>query len=574
MGGFFVITSVRTLGISTFLGCLASAMLFAAEGPRQPEPAPSAATGVGDEVRQKYDEAIELINSYAGKGDNYQRAFTLLAELAKRNPASGYPYAGLAELKYQLYAINGEGSPQEIRALIGKALSLDAQSVGAYVVQAKLALRENKIMEAQNAVYRASTYAPSNPDVMFAQARVAETLGDFTAAEKWYRQAINAMPNPVRKSNMYHWLGRMFLKKDPPDIANAHVAMRSEADLASDQPWKLNNYADFLNNYTRDYDVAIDYASRALKLSDFGAARVNLGMAMYAKWADTFLNPAKAKSSSGMPDSPKTIHAKTGVSPELAFVRAATTKASTYVTAALLKAGIVQDPDTVPPGYCCTAFIGASFSGDLELARLLTEKGANVNAQDRERGGTALFNFIIDRNIKAVEFLLSKEARLNQLDSQGNTPLHLAVNVESADPKLPTTRLLLKRGADPEIPNRSGLNLLAHAVNGYPAAVRLLVKEYKGDVNMKLPDGHALLARAATAFYGERGVEIVGILIEAGANPWVTWSGTDVTQTLDSPLYQNNPGYKKITAMIQAARRTAPMPAGFPEYSSPQSVTK
>ena len=93
---------------------------------------------------------------------------------------------------------------------------------------------------------------------------------------------------------------------------------------------------------------------------------------------------------------------------------------------------------------------------------------------------------------RAIE---SDRDALEEVDPDGNTPLHVAVLTGSE----PLTRTLLDAGADPNVPNRDGWTPLALAViadrNQAPVARQLVEAGAKTD--HVLPDGQTLLHVAA-----------------------------------------------------------------------------
>jgi ankyrin repeat protein len=132
------------------------------------------------------------------------------------------------------------------------------------------------------------------------------------------------------------------------------------------------------------------------------------------------------------------------------------------------------------------------------------------------------------------------------------------------------TRRLLKRGADPTLPDGLGENLLFHAVQFQsPKLAAMLLKEYRMDPNSMDSSGNTALAVAINSMNGKRQIECVRVLLEAGANPWVTWGAGDVLQAIDTYQEHNGqwfPDRRAIAALLREARGRAPKPAGFPEW--------
>lgn len=106
---------------------------------------------------------------------------------------------------------------------------------------------------------------------------------------------------------------------------------------------------------------------------------------------------------------------------------------------------------------------------------LLLSRGADVNAHD-DQGLTALMRAIRSRDPEAARQLLDHGARVNDQEAQGKTALQMAVEHFSAVPQAPSTgvplglkeregdlvmvRLLLGRGADPGLKDKTGKSIL------------------------------------------------------------------------------------------------------------------
>jgi len=120
----------------------------------------------------------------------------------------------------------------------------------------------------------------------------------------------------------------------------------------------------------------------------------------------------------------------------------------------LLRLG--AEPDTADAGghtplYCvaneCKAHGGAS------VVRALVQAGARVNARDGVKHCTALHMAARRGNVEVAEMLLDSGADIEAPDSVGDTPLRRAVNCDKTD----VATLLLARGADMHSKGSKGL---------------------------------------------------------------------------------------------------------------------
>jgi ankyrin repeat protein len=148
------------------------------------------------------------------------------------------------------------------------------------------------------------------------------------------------------------------------------------------------------------------------------------------------------------------------------------------------------------------AVFGAVLSGDLENLRLAVGAGVDINARDRD-GRTPLFQAVIAGKENLVRELIRSGCDLKAKDASGKTALHLAaiqgrtacVNllIEAGSPvderdkdgntplsdavfysrgKGDIIQPLLKRGANPDLPNKHGVSPkeLAESIGNYDVA--------------------------------------------------------------------------------------------------------
>ena len=86
------------------------------------------------------------------------------------------------------------GNLPAARADIDKALALNRSDPFAWMLSAALARREKDMARAVNEISRASTLAPSDPDIMFEQGNIAAAGGDMATARKVWDMTMRAAP--------------------------------------------------------------------------------------------------------------------------------------------------------------------------------------------------------------------------------------------------------------------------------------------------------------------------------------------------------------------------------------------
>ncbi len=102
-----------------------------------------------------------------------------------------------------------------------------------------------------------------------------------------------------------------------------------------------------------------------------------------------------------------------------------------------------------------SALMIAALSGQLEIARLLIDKGAHVN----KTGWTPLHYAATNGHLDMIRLLLDHYAYIDAESPNGTTPLMMAAHYGSAD----AVKLLLEEGADPLLKNQLGMNAIDFA---------------------------------------------------------------------------------------------------------------
>ena len=156
-----------------------------------------------------------------------------------------------------------------------------------------------------------------------------------------------------------------------------------------------------------------------------------------------------------------------------------------------------------------TALMTAAHEGNADTVRLLLDKGANTEAKDNH-GTTALGWAAGDGNAEVVKLLLGKGANIGAKDEYGNTALGRAASSDQVD----VVKLLLDNGANTEAKDAA---LMSAASYGRADMVKLLLDnganiEAKG--NAYLNEGETALVTAAR----EGRTEVVKLLLDKGAN--------------------------------------------------------
>jgi tetratricopeptide (TPR) repeat protein len=242
----------------------------------------------------RFREAMALIHDYSGAGDELSRAMSAAESLYESDPRSGFSQTIEAEA-LSTWSLDQNGEPAEVRAriimLADEALRMNPQVPQAYVAKSRAYSRASMLSEARAEVDKALAIDPSLETAIFQQAEIYRRTGDLANAELRYRDFIATTASPLRKSNGYYWMGKMYNdvayatqgQKRNEYLMIARSSYQSMVDLDPRGAWKLVNFAIFLNGVVADFDAAEEYAQRALSVMEFPMARYHLAAARYQK---------------------------------------------------------------------------------------------------------------------------------------------------------------------------------------------------------------------------------------------------------------------------------------------------
>ena len=163
-------------------------------------------------------------------------------------------------------------------------------------------------------------------------------------------------------------------------------------------------------------------------------------------------------------------------------------------------------------GMGSTPLIDAAWSGNVEIARVLLEHGADVNATHREAGSTALEYAVLTGQTAVVKLLLGAGADTSRRYRYDQTVLHIA----AARGFPPILELLADSHASLNPVDANGNTPLDEAVlHNQAEAVRFLIAQ-GADVKYTHPaDGRGPVHEVAAKGFSD----LLSLLIDAGANP-------------------------------------------------------
>eukprot|EP00004_Rigifila_ramosa_P006970 TRINITY_DN1789_c0_g1_i1.p1 TRINITY_DN1789_c0_g1~~TRINITY_DN1789_c0_g1_i1.p1 ORF type:complete len:809 (-),score=207.18 TRINITY_DN1789_c0_g1_i1:137-2359(-) len=151
----------------------------------------------------------------------------------------------------------------------------------------------------------------------------------------------------------------------------------------------------------------------------------------------------------------------------------------------------------------------AAFCGEIEKVQQNLDAGESVDFAGKMSGQTLLFAASHSGNIDLVRLLLDRGANVQQKDEMESTALHCSITPE-------ISRLLIHRGADIHAKDKEGQTPLHFAAetSGDTQLFQTLI-ELGANVSEKNTDGETPLHLAARS---QRNVRVCALLIEYGAN--------------------------------------------------------
>ena len=142
---------------------------------------------------------------------------------------------------------------------------------------------------------------------------------------------------------------------------------------------------------------------------------------------------------------------------------------------------------------------------DMESAHILIENGSNVNERTEE---STLFHILVAKgNLELVKLAVERGANINARDKDGLTLLHYAL----AGRKTRIFKYLVKKGADIHVRDIQGLTILHYAaILGNFEVVKYLIEKKGFDPNVKSLNNETPLHRASVSC----NLEIIKYLVE------------------------------------------------------------
>ena len=491
--------------------------------PRQPsQNSPSESKPAPDtpEARKDFDVLYSFLQTSGYSRDGLTEGTRRAEDFARKYPGTALSYAGLGEVRYIYYQMTaGCKMGDDVSMLARKAIAINPGSAEGHILAAKIALCTRHPAFDWHAE-QAIKLAPDKPEAMFVKARALQLTRDFRGSEAMFRRNIDALKDPLRKSNIFFWLGQMLTSDERnhadirADLNKSEEAYRQMVQLDPNAIGKQCTLIGFLVQFRENVtpaDKLLRKSGQQRRLCDGSAA----ALVDYSVWAKNY--QAGHEGASGL----KKIQIETGLSPDQAFVLSARFMARGDVVRALLKAKAISNINTIGNGNdrglaaCCQAIVNAAYQGNTELVDFLIKNGANVNAAgDGKR--TPLVYALFGENVRMTELLLANGARPNSMYDDGDLPLEKAIRARQNSTAL--VAALLKYRASPNADGRPPL-MSAISVRNLEALKLLLAHGADPNARIVSPENPANFSSPVTQSIQMQEVEMFAALLAAGARP-------------------------------------------------------
>lgn len=376
--------------------------------------------------RRCYEDGLDLLDEATGSDTALSRALAIFQTLIRRNPGNALAMTGEAEVLMRSrelgvpYHQNSSVWAIKDRALY--AVRLEPKTPETQITLGRAELLTGCIGCARRAAVEAERLGKPSPELYVLQSRIAETVGDHSAAVSHLRAAIDfpGLRKP-KSSRLRLELAELLTRR----------GLLNEADkelLAAIQESPGNllvrlRRAEWLLYRRGDAPAALRVINEANAIGPTLASRRVKSLADYLGVSRDYLG---GKPVAVLQQSIQTAF----ISPEEAFILAAQHKTLSPICEALLKSGSMRNLEARDSDGA-TALIGAAGGNNVAVVRLLLERKANLNT--RTSGGLrALSMAILTGNREAFRLLLEAGAEVNYTDEDGRTPLLLAVQRRDA----------------------------------------------------------------------------------------------------------------------------------------------
>jgi tetratricopeptide (TPR) repeat protein len=241
-----------------------------------------------DSYLQDLKHATDLLDAYAGKGDDLDLAAALLGHMIERRPDLPHAFVEQSRLEIKRgHLISNEfrtGTLEKAQSKLDTAISLDADYCDAYVYLGYLQYLKKQYAEALTALDRADTLACATPWRILNRNSVYMALQRYDDAKLLLDQVpVATIESPASTRMVYHNVltSKIWLAYSQGDQPSMLMAIHEMIALTpADHAWGIGDAAANLVQ-AGAFEEAVSTARKALQRMRYGAAEHTLGVALY-----------------------------------------------------------------------------------------------------------------------------------------------------------------------------------------------------------------------------------------------------------------------------------------------------
>lgn len=246
------------------------------------------------ELSIKTKTAQTLIDEYYGRGDNLSGAAALLGEvvLADKDFVPAYiEMSRVVLLGGHLVNYEFRGGTLEMaHALLTKAIKINPEYGGAYVLLGHVYSMARQFSAATVALEKAASLGTDNPWLHNNSAYILYSERKFPAAQAAYETIMAKGPGDTsqQRNSYMDSLGKLMGIAYQKSEGERLVLLANKAVKAAhpDDAWTWGNAGGLL---CREgfFDLGLEYNRKALSVMNYGVARGNVAFCLYGKWAES-----------------------------------------------------------------------------------------------------------------------------------------------------------------------------------------------------------------------------------------------------------------------------------------------
>lgn len=239
-----------------------------------------------------FTTAREIIDSYRGQRAKLEKAYNILSNILEQDDEFAPAYREFGRL-YILFGykhhVEGEKNPSE--EVILKSIEIEPEYADSYVLLGHLYTLMKRNDEAKTALEKAEEIGTEIPWLQLNWADLHYRNQNYIESLKRYEYMyLKGTSNRKAYGNTLDGLIKVYyqLDKTEKSIEIHEEKIKFEPESA----WSWANYASFILYTVGDADGAIEKASKALEIMEFGMAKQVLATAYYYKWNELKGTPA------------------------------------------------------------------------------------------------------------------------------------------------------------------------------------------------------------------------------------------------------------------------------------------